>query len=180
MMNKDDLIKFMNDIGVGVMLVFDEREAYYFKYGLLKKPEEETKDCIGMHVRQGTYQDGVYLFEGKLRSMSDLQFMFYPYKDGRLQFAQWQKEYEPVYVCNDGVKDLEVDTPYGMYLIPAGKYVRCHKDEYTYRIDAPIAERIDRHNINTVYVKDGKKAGYGQGDNEGKIIEIKGENDGTN
>ncbi|MBQ1482963.1 MAG: hypothetical protein IIZ28_05260 [Erysipelotrichaceae bacterium] len=133
-MNEEKIKELLEEIGIGVALVFDERKPDFFKKAFIRQPE---KDCEALHceIRLKTDHDEVYVFEGKSRFLSDLQLMYIPSGEAALYFRQWQKDFEPVYLFNDGERDLEIKTPYGTYRLPAGKQVRAHRDEYTYRMN---------------------------------------------
>ncbi len=133
-MNEEQIKEFLDQIGIGVAVVFDERKTDFFKEAYIKQPD---KDCEALRceIRLKVGHDEVYVFEGKSRFLSDLQLMYIPSGEASLYFRQWQKDFEPVYLFNDGERELEIKTPYGTYQLPAGKHVRAHRDEYTYRMN---------------------------------------------
>ena len=140
---------------VGTVLSFSSAEGYYIRTATVVKPNGEVQD-VPYRVHQGMFQDSV-LLRGKRTDpfMRDFEFCFFPYAGNRLRFYTWTKVFEPVYLANEGNDDLEIDTPYGDFLIPAGASILVsrsaeHLDRY--RIDQPIAPPVDRHNANIAHV----------------------------
>ena len=157
----------------GVLFIFSDEKEYYIDSFIVKENNEAPALHKKYSVRLGTYQDRVDLYTEDSRFLSKFRFQFFPYAGNRLKFCSWQREYEPVYVYNASGKQLEVDVPYGKYLIPAKTRIRCGKEETEYRIDSPIVPSIDKHNVNDVYVFEDGHIGYGQGSNDPRIIYVK-------
>lgn len=164
---------FPKDIDKGIMFVFSDEEDYYIDSFIVKETDKEAVLYRKYSVKLGTYQDSVYLYTGDSRYLSKLKFQFFPYAGNRLKFCSWQREYEPIYIFNASESELEVDVPYGKYLIPAKTRILCGKEEMKYRIDKPIVPSIDKHNVNDVYVFEDGHIGYGQGNNNPQIIYVK-------
>lgn len=159
----------------GVMFIFSDEKEYYIDSFIVKEKDEAPVLHKKYSVRLGTYQDSVFLYTGDSRYLSKFRFQFFPYAGNRLKFCSWQREYEPVFVCNASERQLEVDTPYGKYLIPARTKIRCGKDDTEYRIEKSVVPSIDRHSVNDVYIFEDGHIGYGQGNNDPQIIYVKDE-----
>ena len=181
-MNDSEILKlFPEKIGKGLLFVFSDEDYDYFEAFVLK---EEGKDAEVFHrkiVKMGTYQDAIYCCNDASLYLSEMKFMYYPYVGNRLRFREWMRKYEPVFIYNDGLKDLECDTPYGIFLIPPKETCLCDEKQMKYRIEKPIAIEADRHGVNDIIVKDGKKVGYGRPNNDPQIIDIskEGKDDGN-
>ena len=150
-METESIRSFLNDKQIGVLIVLDEGEALYDKAAYIKQPDKEGCDELHHEVKLKTYFDEIFIYEEKGRYFSDLQLMYIPLEKNCLRFKEWQKGFEPVYLFNDGKETLEVKTPYGVYAIPAGKWVRAHKDEYTYR-----KEGFSDPNVDTISYENGR------------------------
>lgn len=161
------------DFEFGTMFIFSDRKDYYLDRFIIKAPEEEAVTCDRYHVKQGMYQDSVHC---KIKEDPFFDFRFLPYKDNRLKFYSWSHDYRPVYLVNEGEKDLEIDTPFGYYLIPAGEMLECKKDQEKYRIEKPIVPAIDKHGVNDVFVYEDGRVAYGKPNNDPEIIYVKEEN----
>ncbi len=164
---------FPKDIDSGVMFIFSDEKEYYIDSFILKEKNETPVRYGKYYVKLGTYQDCVHLFTGDSRYLSKFKFQFFPYKDNRLKFCSWQSEYEPVFIYNASDKELEVDVPYGSYLIPPRTRIRCDIEETKHRIGKPVAPAIDKHNVNDVYVFEDGHIAYGQGNNDPQITYVK-------
>lgn len=172
-MTEEEYVKlFPKQIEKGILFIFSDEKEYYIDSFIIKEKDEKPILYRKYSVRLGTYQDSVFLYTGESRYLSKLKFQFFPYAGNRLKFCSWQREYEPVYVYNASEKELEVDTPYGKYLIPSGTRILCGEEETKYRIEKATVPPIDRHNVNDVYVFDDGHIGYGKGNNDPQIIYV--------
>ena len=80
------------------------------------------------------------------------------------------EEYGDIFIYNDGDNPLEVDTMYGMYLLPSKTISICNSDPSEYKIDQPTVPGIDRYNLHDVYIDNNGIIGYGSLSENPKII----------
>ena len=160
----------MNETGIGTIFIFSDRKDYYLDCFIIKAPEEDPVVYDAYRVKQGMFQDEVFC---RIRDDHLFDFRFFPYKDNRLKFFGWSDDYRPVYVMNEGEKDLEVDTPFGYFLIPPGEILECKRGQEKYRIGKPIVPAIDKYCVNDVCVYEDGTVVYGKPNDDPQIIYVK-------
>ncbi|MBQ6335068.1 MAG: hypothetical protein IJI46_08380 [Erysipelotrichaceae bacterium] len=166
---KSKVTEFISELEFGTMFIFSEKKEYYLDRFIIKAPEEDFQVYDKYRVKVGTFQDEVFC---KVDELSDFRFAFFPYRANRLKFFDWSAYYKPVYFYNAGEEDLEIDTPWGIFLLPPKLICLCDKDDKTYQIDEPLVPDIDRYGVNDVYAKGNKKVAYGEPNNDPQIIDI--------
>ena len=155
----------------GILFIFNERESYYLDTVVVKKKDNNPEVKGYYHVNTGTYQDSVlYCFGDDKYGLEDPKFRFFPYQNNRLEFYEMSDEYVDIFIYNDGDHPLEVDTMYGMYLLPSKTISICSNDLSDYKIDQPIVPGIDRYNLHDVYIDNNGVIGYGSLSENPKII----------
>jgi hypothetical protein len=164
-----DTDKWIDELEFGTVFVFSDQKEYYLDRYIIKAPEQDALLYRSFRVKLGTYQDEVIC---KAEEYPDFDFRFFPYQKQRLKFFSWSGHFKPVWLCNEGEKDLEVDTPFGIFLVPGKSCCLCSRENREYQIDAPLVPAIDKHNVNDVYVKGNRKVGYGRPNDHPDIIEI--------
>ena len=123
------------------VLKFNTAAEYYIESAVFKDKGIAEETDPGVHV--GMFQDSVLLesHEGNVR----YDFRFFPYGGNRLQFYSWDNNYE-VTIRNTGSEPMEVDTPFGDFLIPGGEEIM-PDGENRFRITEHTAPAIDKHNL---------------------------------
>ena len=145
--------------GQYTVIRFDEKEPYYFREMMMVQGEEEEFLPSGSEIiHVGTFQDSVIL--GKVLGRILADFRFFPYKDNRVHFYSWDRKKEPVYVWNSGEHDLEVDTPHGWFLVPAGECHRMGPEPDLPRLEKPVVPAIDRYCVWDVKVDEEGRVSY--------------------
>lgn len=155
----------------GILFVFNERESYYLDTVVVKKKNNNPEVKGYYYVNTGTYQDSIlYCFGDDKYGLEDSKFRFFPYQNNRLEFYEMSEEYGDIFIYNDGDNPLEVDTMYGMYLLPSKTISVCSNDLSDYIIDQPTVPGIDRFSIHDVYIDNNGIIGYGSLSKNPRII----------
>lgn len=148
------LTKLPADTDKALIFVMSDAERYYFESALIVK-ESATEIVADYHVHVGMIQDSVLIGD-----MDHFDFRFFPYKGNRTKFYAWDDAYEPVYVFNNGVEHIEVDCPYGAFLIKPGCLELLHNDNEGALTKEHIAPAIDKYTVWEVSVDENGTVSY--------------------
>lgn len=162
---------FPSNCKEGILFIFNERESYYLDTVVVKKKDNNPEVKGYYYVNTGTYQDSIlYCFGDDKYGLEDPKFRFFPYQNNRLEFYEMSDEYSEIFIYNDGDHPLEVDTMYGMYLLPPKTISICNNDPSDYKIDQPTVPGIDRYNLHDVYIDNNGVISYGSLSKNPRII----------
>lgn len=141
---------------------FSSVADYYFESMLLVH-NGSVYYSTDYDVHVGMFQDSV-LLGGHDMYMDDiwrkLDFRFFPFGGNRLEFYVWDRKRQPVYVYNSGHEAIEVDCPYGKFMVLSGETQLLSKENTSARIEESIAPSIDRHNLWETHVYANGVIGY--------------------
>ena len=135
------LSKIPMESNKALMFVMSDSESFYFESALIVK-DGGTEIVTDYHVHVGMIQDSVLIGD-----MDHFDFRFFPYKGNRLKFYAWAETYEPVYVYNEGIQPIEVDCPYGDFLVEPGTMELLDKSNTGAMISEHIAPGIDKYTV---------------------------------
>lgn len=142
--------------GKTAILTFSADADYYLTTGTVK--DGDTMITVYPDVHVGMFQDSVLLIN-RYDDPVSYDFRFFPYGDNRLKFYSWDHEYS-VILRNEGNESMEIDTPFGDFLIPPGESIIPVQDK-EHRITDHIAPNIDKHTIWETRVLDTGMIAYG-------------------
>ena len=139
-----------------------DAEYYFVSMLLVKNGKAYYSEDYDVHV--GMFQDSILLgidemYEDQIWHGFD--FRYFPFGGNRLEFYVWDKEKEPVFVYNSGKEGIEVDCPYGKFIVLPGETEVLAKYNTQARIDDSIAPSIDKHNQWDAKVYPNGMVGYG-------------------
>lgn len=73
--------------------------------------------------------------------VQEVDFAYFPFPGGRIQFRDWPTGKLPVFLKNGGTQDLEFNTPYGDFVVPGGISIRPEGADGTLRAREHIAPK---------------------------------------
>ena len=135
------LSKLPADTNKALIFVMSDAERFYFESALIVK-DGVAEIVADYHVHVGMIQDSVLIGD-----MDHFDFRFFPYKGNRLKYYAWDESYEPIYVSNNGVECIEVDCPYGAFLIKPGCLEILEKDNSEAMTQEHITPAIDKYTV---------------------------------
>lgn len=144
-----------------IVFDFSDEEEYYFKF-IFIKDYGENYYSEKYYVHTGMFQDSV-LIENvypKLHDEDELDYRFFPYAGNRLEFYSFVPFEGRIYIKNSGKEVLEVDTPIGNYLIPAGERYRIAADALLGRTTEHMGPDVDKHNVWDAVIDKNGMVGY--------------------
>lgn len=137
-----------------VCLFVSTLKKYYIEKAYAILDGKIVKCSCGVHV--GTFQDSVMI--NATSHAGKLDYAFFPYIDGRMEFYSFPNDH--IYVVNTGFEDMEIDVPFGKFLVKAGETEKIYKENGVAQIEESIADPIDRYSMLEELIVDGKMIGY--------------------
>ena len=129
---------------------FSTEEDYYFK-AIYVKWDGEEHYSRGHHVHVGTFQDSVLIeniYEEEFDDYEkDFDYRFFPYKGNYLRFYSFSDFEGTIFVKNSGEQELEVELPFGRFLIPPKACMRVGLDVEEGRITERKKPAIDKYSV---------------------------------
>lgn len=128
-----------------LIMVFSDLEDYYFKNFIVKINDKMVYYYMFAHI--GMIQDSILIFYDTCESREDaenIDFSYFPYKGNRILFYGWDGYSGKIFAINQGEKELEIDTPYGKFLLqPNNNAYLISEDASEGRITESIAPAVD-------------------------------------
>lgn len=120
-----------------VCVFLSSYRSYYFDRGYAILNNELVPCDYNIHVSE--FQDSVSFYS--IPYNRECEFSFFPYKLYRLAFYDMRKD---LYVYNSGYEKLEVDAPYGKFIINPGEVEKICRENTAAMITESIAAAEDR------------------------------------
>lgn len=101
-----------------------------------------TKSHLVQHAkRQDIVLVGIACGYSADRLVQEVNFAYFPFPGNRIQFRDWPTGKLPVYLHNDGVEEMEFNTPYGDFVVPGGTFIRPESADGALRATHHIAPK---------------------------------------
>lgn len=152
-----------------LIMIFSDKRDYYFEDFIIKMNEKMVHYSMFAHV--GTFQDSILINSDSCELQDDaeeIDFRYFPYKGNRISFYNWEGYSGKIYAINKGVKEIEIDTACGKFLLqPNNNPYLISKDTLIGRIEEPIAPAVDMYSVWDVHVDEDGNVSYGVPKDEG-------------
>lgn len=161
--DEEKIYESIHDEKECLIMIFSDIKDYYFEDFIIKMNDKMVHYTMYPHV--GMFQDSILINRQNCELKNDaeeIDFRYFPYKGNRILFYNWEGYSGKIYAVNKGVKELEIDTPYGGFLLqPNSNPYLISKDTSIGRIEEPIAPAVDMYSVWDAHIDDNGNVSYG-------------------